>query len=63
MIDAIENVKTIRVIVTKNDDDSTVVFDKTFDIAFRDVYDWQDWTYAPTEYRRRYERCYIKVTR
>jgi len=52
MIDAIENVKTIRVVVTKNDDDSTVAFDKTFDMSFRDVYDWQDWTYAPTEYRR-----------
>ena len=51
MIDGVKNVKTIRVVVTNNVN-SLVVFDKTFNMTKRDVYDWYDWTYNPTEYLR-----------
>ena len=51
MIDSINNVNSIRVVLTSNTD-NTVMFDESFDIAFRDVYDWSDWTYAPNEYKK-----------
>lgn len=51
MLDSISNVRSIRVVVTNNVD-STIKLDKTYDMSFRDVYDWYDWTYAPTEFKK-----------
>ena len=39
---------SIRIVVT-NEDTSTVIFDETDDLTLREVFDWHDWTYAPTE--------------
>lgn len=47
----IENIvaTSIRAVVT-NVDDGVVIQDVTTDISTREVYDWFDWTYSPTEY-------------
>jgi len=42
--------KNIEVIVT-NLATNTIVFDETYEMFSRGVYDWFDWTYAETEYK------------
>ena len=53
MIAGVENVATVRVVVTNNSTDE-VMLDVTEDLTLRDVYDWADWTYAPLEFKKSY---------
>lgn len=51
MLDNVITAATARIVLTNNTT-STVVLDETLDLTTRYVYDWADWTYAPTEYKR-----------
>lgn len=53
MFENIDNVATIRLVLTDNSN-GNVVLDTTDDTTTREVYDWFDWTYAPNEFKKSY---------
>ena len=51
LLEGLNNAATVRIVVTDNAN-GNVVKDTTYDVTTRDVYDWFDWTYEPSEYKR-----------
>ncbi len=60
MIDGLVNATSIRVVLTNNAT-STVILDETTDITSRIVYDWFDWTYAPTEKQKSFFKLFVPI--